>query len=94
MSWKSDANKIYEARVIQDGLDRLAQRVDTKNIPFSGEELHTLAKRSREAMRSEKKKDRLNRYKVHLAARYGEACVREISAALETINNEIGYEEK
>ncbi len=94
MSWKSDANKIYEARVIQDSLDRLAQRVDTKSIPFSAEELHTLAKRSRAAMWSEKKKDRLNRYKVHLAARYGEECVREISAALETINNEIAWEEK
>ncbi len=95
MSWKAEANKIYEARVIKDALDRLAARFDTKNLPFSAEELQTLAKRMREAFYgSEKKRERLGRYKAHLSARYGEESVGPVSAALEKINNEIGYEEK
>jgi spore maturation protein CgeB len=94
MSWKAEAQKIYEARVIKDALDRLAARFDTKNLPLSAEELQTLAKRAREAFRSEKKKDRLDRYKAHLASRYGEESVGPVSAALEEINNAIGYEEK
>jgi hypothetical protein len=44
MSSKSRAHKVYEARVISDSLARLASRFDMKNLPFSDEELQTLAK--------------------------------------------------
>lgn len=97
MSWKAEASRIYEARVVADALARLAKRFDFKTLPFSDEELQTLAKRAREsfnAFRSEEKKERLGRYKVHLSTLYGEACVGPVWAALEQINNEIGYEEK
>jgi hypothetical protein len=56
-----------------------------------------LAKRARESFRafgSEEKKERLARYKAHLSGLYGEASVGPVWAALEEINNEIGYEEK
>jgi hypothetical protein len=56
--------------------------------------LQTLATRARESFRSEKKRERLARYKVHLVALYGEERVASISAALQDINNAIGYEEK
>jgi hypothetical protein len=46
------------------------------------------------AFGSEEKKERLGRYKVHLSSLYGEACVGPVWAALEEINNEIGYQEK
>lgn len=94
MSWKTEAHKIYEARVVKDALGRLAERVDFKGLPFSENELQTLAKRAREAFRSEKKRERLDRYKAHLAALYGAESVARISNALEEINNAIGYEEK
>ena len=95
MSWKSEANKIYEDRVLNDSLARLAERVDVKGLPFSDEELRTLAKRSRESFRSrEKKKERLERYKVHLAKIHGVDVVANVSSVLEEINNAIGWEEK
>jgi hypothetical protein len=97
MSWKAEASKIYEARVVAGSLARLAKRFDLTTLPFSKEELQTLAERSREsfrAFRSEEKKERLSRYKTHLSTLYGEACVGPVWAALEQINNEIGYEEK
>ena len=97
MSWKSQHHKIYEARVVTDSLARLAKRFDLSTLPFSNEELQTLAKRARESFRafgSEQKKERLARYKTHLSALYGEASVGPVWAALEEINNEIGYEEK
>jgi hypothetical protein len=97
MSWKAEHHKIYEGRVVTDSLARLAKRFDLKTLPFSDEELRTLAKRAREsfrAFRSEDKKQRLCRYKAHLSTLYGEACVGTVWAALEEINNEIGYEEK
>lgn len=94
MSWKGEAHKIYEARVVRDALGRLGDRLDLKNLPLSEEELQTLAKRAREAFRSEKKRERLDRYKAHLSTLYGEERVGTISAALEEINNAIGYEEK
>ena len=90
-------HRIYEARVVEDSLTRLATRLDLKSIPFSDEELQTLAKRAREsfrAYRSEEKRERLSRYKTHLSALYGDACVEMAWVALEKINNEIGYEEK
>jgi 2-phospho-L-lactate transferase/gluconeogenesis factor (CofD/UPF0052 family) len=94
MSWKTEARKIYETRVVADSLARLAKRFDLKSLPFSDEELQTLATRARESFRSEKKRERLARYKVHLVALYGEERVAAISAALQDINNAIGYEEK
>ena len=95
MSWKAEAHKIYEERVVNDALARLAERLDLKGLPFSGEELKTLAKRSRESFRNpEKKRERLDRYKAHLAKNHGAELVASISSALEAINNAIGYEEK
>jgi len=95
MGWKAEANKIYEEGVVKDSLARLAKRFDLSQVPFSEVELHTLAKRAREAfMSSERKKERLERYKVHLSKIYGPEVVQAISAVFTAINNEIGYEEK
>jgi len=97
MSWEAEASKIYEARVVTDSLARLAKRFELKTLPFSDDELQALAKRAREsfnAFRSEEKKERLGRYKAHLSTLYGETCVGPVWAALEEINNEIGYDEK
>jgi len=95
MSSESRANRIYEERVVIDSLARLAARIDVIGLPFSKEELHTLARRFRETfMGSERKKERLARYKVHLAKTHGADVVETVSAALQQINNEIGWEEK
>lgn len=95
MGWKAEAHKIYEERVVNDCLARLAERLDLKGLPFSDEELKTLARRSRESFRNpEKRRERLDRYKAHLAKNYGAELVANISSALEAINNAIGYEEK
>lgn len=91
MSWKAEARKIYEARVVKDALERLARRFG--NLPFSQDELHTLAKRARESFRT-RKSERLDKYKARLSAIYGKEYVETVSAALEEINNAIGYEEK
>jgi hypothetical protein len=56
-----------------------------------------LAKRARESFRafgSDAKRKRLARYRAHLSSLYGEESVGPVWAALEEINNEIGYEEK
>lgn len=82
---------------VNDALNRLAKRFDLKTLPLSDRELQILAKRAREsfmAFGSEEKKERLGRYKVHLSSLYGETCVGPVWAALEEINNEIGYQEK
>ena len=92
MSWKAEARKIYEERVVNDALTRLAERSPLKELPFADEELKTLARRSREAFNG--KRERLDKYKTHLATKYGTDLVAGIAAALEKINNEIGYEEK
>lgn len=97
MSWKAEAHKTYEARVVKDAFARLAERFDLKSLPFSEEELQTLVKRARasfKAFRSDERRERLSKYKAHLCTLYGETCVQEVWAALEKINNEIGYEEK
>src|SRR6476646_6291163 len=97
MSWKARDQKIYEARVVAESLARLAKRRDLTTIPFSDEELQPLARRARESFRacgSEEKKERLARYKTHLASLYGGQIVESVWAALEETNNEIGYEEK
>ena len=97
MSWKAQDHKRYEARVVTDSLARLAKRFDVTTLPFSDEELRTLAKRARESFRAfgnEEKKERLARYRAHLSSLHGEQSVGPVWAALEEINNEIGYEEK
>ena len=97
MSWKAQHHKVYEARVVADSLSRLAKRFDLTAFPFSDEELQTLAKRARESFRafgSEEKRKRLARYRDHLSALHGEVIVGRVWAALEEINNEIGFEEK
>jgi hypothetical protein len=95
MGWKAEARRIYEARVVEDALARLAQRVDLRELPLTKEELLTLAKRARESFRNPaKRKERLTRYKSQLAMTHGTEIVQTISSALEDINNEIGYEEK
>jgi hypothetical protein len=95
LGWKSEANKIYEERVVEDSLARLSERTDLSKLPLSKEELRTLAKRARESFRSpDRKKARLERYQNHLCGIYGTEIVRTLSSALEEINNAIGYEEK
>ena len=95
MGRKAEAHKIYEARVLEDALARLAQKVDLRNLPLSKEELRTLATRARESFRNRgKRADRLEKYKSHLSGIHGTQIVQEITSALEEINNEIGYEEK
>ena len=97
MSWKAQHQRTYEARVVADSLARLAKRFDLTTLPLSDEELQTLARRARQSFRafgSEEKKERLARYKAHLSSLYGEHSVDPVWAALEEINNEIGYEEK
>ena len=93
VSSESRANRIYEDRVVKDSLARLSASLT--DIPFTHEELHTLAKRARQAFYgSEKKKERLVRYKAHLSRIYGDATVAPVFSKLEEINNQIGYEEK
>ncbi len=97
MSWKAEHHKAYEARVISTGLERLATRFDLATLPFPKEELQTLATRARESFRaygSDRRKQRLARYRVHLGGLYGEESVGPVWTALVEINNEIGYEEK
>jgi hypothetical protein len=91
MSWKSEAHRIYEERVVNDSLARLADRLDLKGLPLSDEELKTLAKRSRESFRNpEKRRERLDKYKAHLSKTYGVDVVARIASTLEEINNAIG----
>ena len=88
-------NKIYEERVVNESLARLAKRLDVKSLPFSDVELKTLAKRFRgSCYGSEKKKERLERYKAHLAKIHGADAVAAVSSLLVSINNEIAWEEK
>jgi len=47
MSWKGEARRSYEERVVDDALARLAQRLDLKTLPLSDEELRTLAMSAR-----------------------------------------------
>jgi hypothetical protein len=97
MGWKGQHHKIYEATVVTESLARLAKQLDLTTLPFSDEELRTLAKRAREsfnAFGSDEKKARLARYKAHLSRLYGEQSVGPVWAALEEINTQIGWEEK
>ena len=95
MSWKAEALRIYEERVLVDALARLGQRLDRSAIPLSDEELKTLAKRFRRALGNpEKHGTRLARYRAHLAKSHGIEAITAVSDALEKVLNEIGYEEK
>jgi hypothetical protein len=95
VSSEAKARKLYKERVVDDALARLAKQVDSKSLPFSEDELKTLAKRCRESFRNpERRRERLDRYKAHLAKTYEADLVANISFALEAINNAIGYEEK
>jgi hypothetical protein len=95
MSWKAEANRIYEQRVLADALGRLAARLDRSAVPLSDAELETLAKRTRAALGNpEKKGERLARYRAHLAKSHGIEPITAISKVLEEVLNEIGYEEK
>ena len=94
MGREAQARRIYENRVIDDALIRLAG-AGLKDIPLSPSELRTLAVRTRQAIfGSPLKKQRLERYKQHLARTYGPDVISRLSLTLEEINNQIAYEEK
>jgi len=94
VSWKAEARRIYENRIIDDALGRL-RGAGLKDIPLSQSELRTLAVRTRQAIfGSPLKRQRLERYKQHLAKNYGPDEISRLSLTLEEINNQIAYEEK
>ena len=94
MSRKAEAERIYENRVIDDALSRL-ESAGFRETPLSRSELRTLAVRTRQAIYNRvRKRERLERYKQHLAKSYGPDVVSRLSAALEDINNQIAWEEK
>lgn len=95
MSRESRFNRIYEQRIVIDSLARLVKRIDVGGLPLTGEELHLLARRHREAVHgAERREARLARYKAHLAKSHGADVVEAVSAVLQEINNEIAWEEK
>ena len=94
MSWKAEARRIYENRIIDDALGRL-RGAALKDVPLSQSELRTLAVRTRQAIfGSPLKRQRLERYRQHLAKNYGPDVISRLSLILEEINNQIAYEEK
>ncbi len=94
MSWKAEARRIYENRIIDDALGRL-RGAALKDVPLSQSELRTLAVRTRQAIfGSPLKRQRLERYRQHLAKNYGPDVISRLSLTLEEINNQIAYEEK
>ncbi len=95
MSREAQARKVYEARMVKDALARLAERIDMDDVPFSDLQLKTLATRCRDAFRNpEKNKERLVKYKAHLAKDYGAEVVERVALELADINDTMGYEEK
>lgn len=95
MSREAQARKVYEARMVKDALARLAERIDMNDVPFSDLQLKTLATRCRDAFRNpEKNKERLVKYKAHLAKDYGAEVVERVALELADINDTMGYEEK
>jgi hypothetical protein len=95
MSWKSEARKRYEERVVNESLARLSERFELKRLPFSADELKTLAARSRDSFKNPaKNSERLDKFKTQLAKTHPADLVAKVSATLEEINNAIGYEEK
>jgi hypothetical protein len=94
VSWKAEARRIYENRIIDDALGRL-RGAALKDVPLSQSELRTLAVRTRQAIfGSPLKRQRLERYRQHLAKNYGPDVISRLSLTLEEINNQIAYEEK
>jgi hypothetical protein len=94
VGWKAEARRIYESRIIDDALGRL-RGAGSKDIPLSQSELRTLAVRTRQAIfGSPLKRQRLERYKQHLAKNYGSDVISRLSLTLEEINNQIAYGEK
>jgi hypothetical protein len=94
VSWKGEARRIYENRIIDDALRRL-RAAGLNDTPLSESELRTLAVRTRQAIfGSPLKKQRLERYKQHLAKTHGPDVISRLSLTLEEINNQIAYEEK
>lgn len=94
MGREAEARRIYENRVIDDALIRLTG-AGLKDLPLSQSELRTLAVRTRQAIfGSPLKRQRLERYKQHLARTYGPDVISRLSLTLEEINNQIAYEEK
>jgi hypothetical protein len=91
---EAEARRIYENRVIDDALRRLSG-VGLMEMPLSESELRTLAVRIRQAIfGAPLKRQRLERYKQHLARTYGPDVIARLATALEEINNQIAYEEK
>lgn len=79
MGREAEARRIYENRVIDDALARLAG-VGLMDMPLSASELRTLAVRTREAIfGAPLKRQRLERYKQHLAKLYGPDVVSRLS---------------
>jgi hypothetical protein len=94
VSWKAEARRIYENRIIDDALGRL-RGAALKDVPLFQSELRTLAVRTRQAIfGSPLKRQRLERYRQHLAKNYGPDVISRLSLTLEEINNQIAYEEK
>ena len=93
MSGESQRRKLYEDRVIEDSLVQLGKSVGSSTLPFTQEELRTLAIRTRESFKR-CDKERLDRYGIHLANIYGTSIVSSTITELERINNSIGFEEK
>jgi len=93
MSGDAKRKRQYEDRVIEDSLVRLRESVGQSALPFTQEEIQTLAIRARESYRR-RDKERLDRYGIHLSKIYGISIVSSTITALESINNAIGYEEK
>jgi hypothetical protein len=84
---------MYEARVIDDAVDRLRKSIIPAALRFTDEEVLTLAKRARESFRR-RDKEPLERYGAHLSKIYEASIVSSTIQELEHINNAIGYEEK
>ena len=86
MGWKAEHRRIYEERVLEEALTKLWSVVDRKSVPLSDEELRTLARRARQHFRT-RNRERLEKYKDHLAKSYVAEAVAAIASKLEDINN-------
>ena len=93
MGREAEARRIYENRVIDDALGRLAG-AGLKDMPLSQSELRTLAIRTRHAIFGAPLKRQRLESKQHLAKNYGSDAISRLSLTLEEINNQIAYEEK
>ena len=95
MSQEAKARRVYERRILEDAVGRLAKVIDLGSLPLSEAELHTFQKRTRAAIfGSPRRKAHLARYKAHLATVYDSQSVERLARHLEEINNQIAWEEK